>query len=237
MKRIKLSLIVISVTSLLLTGCGTALYEMTPEEENIIVHSAAYFVAKHNIQQKDGVNNVVIPENLGEEPETETIEGTESTESTEADNPEGSGNADAPNEDPNAVEMAEVIGHQDDLSVVYDGFEVKSSFEDGGVYFIDAPAGKTYFVMKFKVTNTSEADVYMDNISSKLDFYLVSEEVNVKSEWTALSNDFSTYCGTIPAGQTVDTVILFELSEAEAAAITAPSLQISIDNVKKSIKL
>ena len=35
----------VAVASLLLSGCGTQLYELTKEEEDLIVHSAAYFVA------------------------------------------------------------------------------------------------------------------------------------------------------------------------------------------------
>ncbi len=230
--------ILISVFSLLLSGCGTALYEMTPEEENIIIHSAAYFVAKHNIQQKDGVADVRIPEGSEEEQTTEIVEDTENTESTEQTN-EGdvSGETEEPQVDPNAIDMVDVIGHRADLTVVYDGSEVKSSFDDGGAYIIDAAAGKTYYVMKFKVTNITDADVELDNISANLEFKLVSGDVSAKAEWTALTNDFSTYLGTIPAGQTVDTVLLFELTEAEAASISTPTLQISIDNAIKNVKL
>ena len=55
-------LIGMTVFSLFLGGCGTSMFELTVEEEELIIHSAAYFVAKHNIQQKDGVSNVIIEE-------------------------------------------------------------------------------------------------------------------------------------------------------------------------------
>ena len=49
--------------------------------------------------------------------------------------------------------------------------------------------------------------------------------------------DFSTYYGTIPAGQSVEAVLLFEVPEEAAEQITEPVLQIFQDNVYKNIKL
>ena len=70
MKKYKRYLcIAIAVMLMGLTGCGTQLYELTPEEEALIIHSAAYFVAKHNIQQKDGVSGVLLPDSFEEETE------------------------------------------------------------------------------------------------------------------------------------------------------------------------
>ena len=74
--------------SLFLGGCGTPMYELTDSEEEIIVHYAAYALAKHNTFQKDGMR--VVPQELleeteeTEEPETQTDSETEDTESSQA---------------------------------------------------------------------------------------------------------------------------------------------------------
>ena len=54
MKKIKRYLFAaVAAMMLFLTGCGTELYELTAEEEQLIIHSAAYFVAKHNIRTQN----------------------------------------------------------------------------------------------------------------------------------------------------------------------------------------
>ena len=51
-------------STVVLGGCGTALYELTDDEEDLIVSAAAQAVAKHNVFQIDGMTDV--------EPEIET---------------------------------------------------------------------------------------------------------------------------------------------------------------------
>ena len=94
MKKIKKYLCAaVAVMMLFLTGCGTELYELTEDEEKLIIHSAAYLVAKHNIQQKDGVNGYPLPDSFDEEEsETESETETESEQETESENAGGSGN-------------------------------------------------------------------------------------------------------------------------------------------------
>lgn len=229
------------MASLFLSGCGTQLYEMTKEEEDIIVHSAAYFVAKHNIQQKDGVSADVDPDSivLGSE-ELESVEGVIEPETEMAEEvltPSGGDDTEGAVVDDASVSLAEVIGHGTDLSVTYTGSYVADNYVEGAAYSVDAEEGKTFYVMQFAITNTTDAEVVLDNASVNPIFKLVSGDVSVKSEVTFLTTDFSTYQGTIPAGETVENILLFEVSEAQAGQITAPTLQITVDNETKNVKL
>ena len=227
------------MASLFLSGCGTQLYEMTKEEEELIVHSAAYFVAKHNIQQKDGVSAVVDIDSIVIEEETESIENVEEQETQSAEGtvgtPEG-GTENLPVDD-SVVSMAQAVGHGSDLSIIYNGSYVADNYVEGEAYSIDAAEGKTFYIMKFIVINTTEEDVLLDNVTLNPLFKLVSSEVNAKAEVTFLTTDFSTYLGTIPAGTNVETILLFEVSEAQAELISTPVLQITADNATKKIKL
>ena len=230
MKKFKRFLCIgVAMMLLLLTGCGTQLYELTAEEEELIVHSAAYFVAKHNIQQKDGVNGVPLPDSFEEETESEAeteSEGDASGETGESSKPADEG-----------VVLAELIGHKDTLKVSYEGSYVSNSYKEGNAYIVDAEKGKTFYVMKFKLTNTTGQDVEVNNATKSPVVKLVSDAVTVKSEVTFLTSDFSTYQGTIKAGESVETILLFEVSEAVAEKITAPTLQITVGNSTKNIKL
>lgn len=220
---------------MLLSGCGTELHELTVEEEELIVHSAAYILAKHNIQQKDGVSGVYIPEST----EEESSESTEIEDATEMETPEGGGQTGAEGETPQKEEsgLAELIGHGTDLTITCEGSYLTKNYVEGGVYSVDADAGKTFYVMQLNLTNTTEGDVAVDNASIDMVFKLIGEGANVKSEMTFLTYDFATYQGTIPAGQTVETILLFEVKEADAELISNPSLEITINNETKNVKL
>lgn len=241
MKRQKRYLCIVAILfSLFLSGCGTQLFEMTQEEEELIVHSAAYFVAKHNIQQKDGVSAVVDPDSIVVEPEsTEAIEDIteENTElAEEVISPSGDGSQGEQAVD-DSITLAEIIGHKEDLSVTYSGSYTAENYIEGSAYSVDADEGKMFYVMEFTIANDTEEDVDVDNASINLIFKLISDGVSVKSEVTFLTTDFSTYQGTIPAGETIKTILLFEVSEEAAEQIAAPKLQITIDNVTKNVKL
>jgi len=218
---------------LFLTGCRESLYELTAEEEALVIHSAAYYVAKHNIQQKDGVNGIAIPEEI--DSEEETISSEIATEDVSGANGDGQTQPEIPSED--SVSLAEIIGQTGNLQVSYEGSYVSNSYKEGSAYIVDAEAGKTFYVMKFKLTNATNAAVEVNNASKSPVVKLVSDAVTVKSEVTFLMSDFSTYQGTIGAGESVETILLFEVSEAVAEQIVNPTLQITIGNSTKNIKL
>ena len=52
----KISLPVMAVAAiLLLGGCGTQMYDLSEDEENLVVQYSAHILAKYNIEQKDGM--------------------------------------------------------------------------------------------------------------------------------------------------------------------------------------
>lgn len=224
--------IVVTVMMLFLTGCGTELYELTEEEENLIVHSAAYYLSKYNTLQRDGVNGYPLPDSF-EEDESESE--SESESETEE---EGSGNEeDTPKPIDELFYLAELIGHKDSLKITYEGSYVSKSYQEGMAYIVDASAGRAFYVMKIKLTNITGQELTVNNAAKSPIVKLISDVVTVKSEVTLLSNDFSTYQGKLGAGESVETILLFEVSEKAAEKITAPKLQITIDNSTKTIKL
>ena len=229
MRKIKRYLcIVLTAMTMLLTGCGTELFELTAEEEDLIVHSAAYFVAKYNIQQKDGVNGYPLPDSFDEEDESES-----ETENDE----EGNGSGDNGDTSSNMGALAELIGHENDLKVTYVGSEVTNTYVEGSAYLVDAQPGKTFYVMKFKLTNITDSSVEINNAAKSPVVKLISDAVKVRSEVTFLMSDFSTYQGTLKAGESVETILLFEVSETVVDKIISPTLQITVGNSTKTIKL
>ena len=53
-KKISLPLMAVSAI-LLLGGCGTQMYDLSEDEENLVVQYSAHILAMYNIEQKDGM--------------------------------------------------------------------------------------------------------------------------------------------------------------------------------------
>lgn len=220
---------------LFLTGCGESLYELTAEEEALVIHSAAYYVAKHNIQQKDGINGITVPEEI--DSEDEEVASEQETQSQDMTGAPGGEQATPEQPEDAGISLAEIIGQTGNLQVSYEGSYIANSYKEGSAYIVDAEAGKTFYVMKFKLTNTTNAAVEVNNASKSPVVKLVSDVVTTKSEVTFLTSDFSTYQGTIGAGESVETILLFEVLEGVAEQIENPTLRITIGNSTKNIKL
>lgn len=220
--------------SLMLSGCGTPLYELTADEEELIVKYAAQFVAKHNIYQKDGVSGVDIE---AWEEESEESSNSETQDSEDTQLPSGSGDSNPDNTDKDVTSMAAAIGLADGLMLTYAGDSVTDYVKEGAGYSVDAGEGFTFYVMKFHLKNTTEQDIEVDNVSSHPSFKLTSGSIVTKSSVSFLSTDLSTYKGTIKAGETVELMLLFKVNAGDAEKISAPVLQITIDGVTKKVKL
>uniref|UniRef100_UPI0040575526 hypothetical protein n=1 Tax=Agathobacter sp. TaxID=2021311 RepID=UPI0040575526 len=240
MKKRKLRIFALVVAlATMMAGCGTQVFELTESEEKLIIHSAAHIVAKHNIQQKDGVINVIITE--GEE-KLEEIEGTQEPEPTETEEPsqtEQNESGEASSEAEHTMEtvsMAAAIGHGSDLSVSYKGSTVSKHYTEGAYYSIDAGAGKTYYIMKFDMKNISDAEATVDNVSLNAVFKLNSGDLKVQAEVTFLNTDLSTYLGNIAPGAAAEAILLFEVPESAAESITAPKLQVTVGGDTKLVE-
>lgn len=236
MKNYKLGTFAAVLTAgTIITGCGTPLIELTGEELNLIAYSTARIVSKHNIQQKDGMINVIIDEYAEEE--KDVVFSEESSQITQNDNTvQGNSGTDS-GEVQTKVSLAEIMGHGSDLSVVYKGNSVSKHYTEGGYYSVDAESGKAFYVMKFSITNVSQAQVTLDNVSWNGTFKLVADDIKANAEVTFLNTDLATYVGTIAPGETKDVILLFKISEAKANSISTPNLQVIIDKKASEIKL
>ena len=220
--------------SLLLSGCGTELYELTEDEEAIIVNYAAYILAKHNVYQQDGISNVYIEDVESEvESEDTQTEQPEDTQKPSSDNTEG--DTDKPAN--NTVSIADAIELPVGLTISYMKSTIMNHVKEGEGYSVDAGEGFTFYVMTFKIENTTNQDITIDNTAIHPVFKLSSGSINTRSSVSFLSADLSTYQNTIGAGESVETMLLFKVNVDDAEKISNPTLQIMIDDVTKNVEL
>lgn len=243
-KRGALLFAITLLVSSLCGGCGTPMYELTAQEEAIIVQYAASTLAKYNVYQKDGqkaMNPDLIEEALYEAPTV--TEPEEETESGFSINPE-TGEVDAP-EIPVAgpaealtesTTLAESIGQEGVLDVSYDSYYVTDSYKEGSYYFVDAKAGKKYLVMEYSISNTSGKEVALDVTSVAPKYYVsVNNGAWISSDPTFSLIDIATYQGVIPAGKTIKTISLFLIDKDLEGNIKDITLAVEQNGIKKRI--
>ncbi len=252
MKNSKRKLLALAmVSALLLSGCGTAFYELTDEEQDFVAHYAAYAVAKHNKYQKDGMNaksKSALLENEAKVQEhlnrvQDTLNG-QSGASTSEPNPgagnsvqQSQGGAETNAQVQSGVLLKDVLGYGDAVQVSYEGYELNKNYDEGGYLSIGANSGKTFVIMKFSLKNVSAQNVNVDALAKKITFSMNDGDTIKANALTTMSLvDLATYQGTIPAGQAVTNVLLFEVEDAVAQGINNPQLKVksgtNISNVK-----
>ena len=216
---------------LMLTGCGEAPYELTEEEQQLVVSYSAHVVSKFNRYQKDGLTYV--PETSEEIPETETeiLETEKQEENMETPNSDTvAGDVSTETEEPAKETTFETVFADTGLSFTYLGNEVTASYMEDDTYAVNAGFGKNLLVLKLKVENLTEEAIVLDNMSTG-DVYSAKyvmesgKTYNAKAVMTLLINDFTTYEGTIEPQASEEMVIVFEIP-AETTSVEGVDLKI-----------
>lgn len=208
-------LLLLMLGGLLLSGCGEAPYELTEEEEALIVSYSAHVVSKYNIYQKDGL--VYVADDVEEEVETETEAATEAEEDTQSSaQMTGSTGSSAESAEEAVTATLSSIYADTGLTISYAGCEVADSYMDSSAYAAKPSNGKGFLVLYFTVKNQAEEAIEFNNFGSGISYSARYEMesgklYNAPSVMTLVSNEFSTYEGTIEPQEAVEMVLLFEI--------------------------
>lgn len=227
MKKRMQFLAILLASTVVLGGCGTSLYELTDDEEDLIVSAAAQAVAKHNVFQMDGITDV--------EPETETQMQENTTEQDtqqvqEETNTNTNTNTGGTKTDTQTKEIAlsDLLGKN--LKVSYKGYSTASSYQEGDYFSVNAASGKTLIIMNINVKNTGKKNTKIDMLSKDVTFYGCFNGTDRIVEKKILSTkNLSTYQGKIKPGKSIKTVLVFEVSKKQADEISTQDLQVEMD--------
>lgn len=130
-----------------------------------------------------------------------------------------------------SIAMVEDLGSFfaiDQMTITYQNYEVTDSYgqpDEEVMMAMDATAGNSLLVAHFSVTNNSSETVHLDILSKEGKFRLKAGDKTLQSQYTLLLNDLSMYKGDIEAGATIDTVLIFELSQEQ---VNAESLELIV---------
>lgn len=254
-KRIKIMASVL-VAATVMTGCGTKIYDMTDEEQQLIVNYSAYALSKHNIYQPDGMTSATESETEEQdtsatETETETADEKTPEKTPEKTSEKTSEKTDTGQENENpgqsqqtaqetkptmqTVSLAQAIGYEG-LSVSYAGLTTQETYKEGSYYSMEAGAGNTYAVLKFTLSNTTGADMNVDLFTNTGKYRAAfSGGKEYEAEGSFLTYALNTFQGTIAAGQSVDVVLLFKVPQDTVC--DSVTMSVEKDNVKNLIAL
>ncbi|MGN0348354.1 MAG: DUF4352 domain-containing protein [Roseburia sp.] len=241
MRKTKVRMIAIAgAAMMMLAGCTEAPYELTEEETSIIVNYSASVLAKYNRYQKKGLT-YVFPEDMIAPEETEEEEEMAPDVASEASDAEenipdvtasSGGIADdirqtdgAENLQGQTATLQEVFGAEQ-LQISYVGTRIADSYIENGYYALTPEAGKLYLIVGIDVSNTSDAAAEFNVLQRRPEFkVLVNGNTTSISELTVLTDDFSVWEGTVSAGQTVETILLFQVPDTIK---TVDSLELNV---------
>lgn len=208
--------IAVLMAAMLLGGCGEAPYDLTEKEQNVIVNYSAHVVAKYNTAQKEGLTYV------DPELETETEAVVPAAEETQETVPEGSEPAaegaasDAVDRLASAAASAtldELFGTES-VKVDYVGARLSSNYAESAYYAMEPDEGKIYLVIGIDITNEGATPVQIDYLTRTPKFQAaVNDQAISSAEFTILSEDFSVFQGILAAGETKETVLVFQVPD------------------------
>lgn len=236
MKKNKISIISMTLASILMmTACGTPLHEITEEEQQIIAQGAASIVAKYNIYQKDGMNYKVLSE---DEIERILSGETEQEEDTSQQTQNGGTEAGDISSKYEVITLSESIKAGDDIRIKYNGYNINSSYQEGGYYLLDAGSGKTYVIMNFTIKNLADENTKIDAPAAGAHFSACFDGINdIDAESTFLTYSLSTYQDTLKPEASTKVVLLFKINESDVEKITNPTMKVNLDGQTFSIKI
>ena len=224
----KLGLLLAVTASLSMTACGAAIPDMTEEQNAVLVEYAAGLLLKYDENYHSRL--VDAPEVMEEaEPEDEAF--VEPQPEEEPEETTQVVDISEESQEPEAViyrSIEEFYGI-DGVVIDFAGYEIKDMYPDDNAddlfFAMNASAGCKLAVLHFDVTNISGQDKNLDILSLNTKFKIsINGETPKYALTTMLTNDLSSYKGTMAAGATESLVLVTEIPEDRAQSVQTLSL-------------
>ena len=222
MKKTTISIMMVLTISILITGCGTNIPNLSEEQTDLVTEYAAGLLIKYNsIPSRSLLNDAQLEAEGKKEAEEREKERKkeeaakaylESQDTAKTKNKKE--NSDK-NKSPVISDLATFYGLEG-FTILYSGYQLCQSYPDESRddYFLamDATEGKQLCILQFNVTNTAGEDKQFDMFEKKPLFYLsIDGKDKIPVQPTLLLDDLSSYKGTITASNLEQMVLVFEI--------------------------
>ena len=227
MKNVK-KFIIFLAGCLILTGCGSQIPDLTPEQTETLTQYAAGVLLKYDKNYDSGIMSEEEMAELMRKQITSTPTPTplpqsedekEASQGASDEIPEdliGTG-AEEPVDNRTIAELFAMEG----IDISYIGYEITQSYPENDTdewYFaMDAIEGDRLLVLKFRVTNeTQEArEVDVLNLTPRFRIF-INGGAQINAATTLLTDDLKTLKAALQPGESIDEVIIVEITDAEA---------------------
>lgn len=235
-----MAMIMATVLSLGIVGCGeNEIPNMTDGQLQMIEEFVAVTVMKYEASHKSRL--VELPETAFQQP----VEPTPTITPVSPDVPEyqvpvdeASGTGDL---EPVVYTMEEVLELPEGVTVVFLGQKFCNDYPDDGEingFVLSASEGKKLLVLEFAVLNTSEQERTVDLLSLNAIYGVtVNGDYTRRALRTMLPEDLSTFRGNVPAGGSVEGVLVVEVDDIMDENISALILNIKNNSKAFTIQL
>lgn len=220
-----------------LTGCGNRIPEMSEEQEQAVGEYAAMLLLKYDANHRSRLVDLSMISEEG------TIKSEIPKEALDQDSNQMKPVDDTPVIDyasesgvSSAGSMEDFLGLPEGVSLSYQGMQVCNSYPEDGqadAYFsLEASKGKRLLVLEFVLSNQSQTNQNVDVLHQEAVFKVtVNGNYTRGALVTLLLNDLSTYKKDVEAGGEEHLVLLVEIDNDMADAVSSVSL-----NAKKESK-
>lgn len=251
MKNAK-KIIICLVGCLLLGGCGAQIPELSAEQEEIITQYAATTLLKYDTNYESGLMSeeemaqlmldMITPTPLPTPIPTQAPETEETEDASHSEMPEeliGSGE-----EEPiDNRTLAEFFG-LDGIDISYVGYDIVDSYPENETdewYFaMDAVEGNQLLILKFNVVNLGAAEAEVDILNTTPRFRVfINGGGQINASTTLLTDDLKTMKMVLQPGETVQEVIVVEITENEVQELNAEdsTLELLIRLAEDSLRM
>ena len=208
-----------------IVGCVKGV-DLDETQQDKLVGYAVYSVLEHDKNYMVGLNDVeeLMAEDTTEQPGSDTpTQGNDNKPSTGSDSLVD----DKPSVVTTTMEKALDV---DGLSIKYTDVVVDDVYprvEGEPAFALKAFTGNRLVVLQFNVTNTTTSDISLDMASKNLTIKgTFNKSIKTIAQVTLLPEALNTLKETIPAGKTVQAVLVFEMTEANANNLASIVLDI-----------
>jgi len=250
MKKKLSSLSLILICTLLFTGCGNQIPDMTDQQSALITEYAAGLLLEYDKNHVSRLTDTTAGAEetaTGEDAsaQTQVPAATDSTTGTDATGTATNTTTNAQT-DNNAstivnVDIAQFMGLTG-CSIQYVNYEVVDSYpnpvNNNATLMIEPQTGAKLVAFNFNITNNTSAAETIDINSKNATFDIV---INGTSDFLTINkiivNGMDTFSGNVDAGASQNVVLIMEVDAATAAAIQSADLNMSYDGLNATTTL
>ena len=180
-------------------------------------------------------DDITAGSNDGEGSETGTTDGSETTEQDD-------------NQDQNETTQETIVANDDltdldselgGLKLAFNGYSVMNSYPSMNVQgAVTAKDGEKVLVLNFVLSNPTSSEISLNILNRNATFKVSVNGSNVGyTKVTMLTNDLSSYVGSVPAGSEEQLVLLVVIPSSQASSISDIAVTISINGNSYTVKL